>query len=328
MVLLGLVALTLFDTWRIDRLFLKYENPARHRDIRAENRRTREFLERDGDLFRVLPLPDYNVLKQSGFHLYRVDMATGFHDFTPRRYDGLLRGLAPVEHLLAAKYYRGRSIPSTDAELLERVHPLLNLLNVKYIAAPGGIALESERFPQVFAAENYRLYENPEALPWFYLAPAHLVVEDEEEIVARLLDPRFDPVRTAILERAPQPPCAGAAGGDTAGDRIERLDYDLAAGHIRLKTRSAGPRILVVSQNFHPNWRLFVDGRRGELFRANYAWAGACVPAGEHTVELRYVSWTVAASRWIMAASLAVLVGLVLWDWRRRRAAGPVSDAS
>ena len=203
LVLVALVALTLFDTWRIDRLFLKYENPARHRDIRAENRRTREFLERDGDLFRVLPLPDYNVLKQSGFHLYGVEMATGFHDFTPRRYDRLLRELAPVEHLLAAKYYEGRSIPASDAELLKRVHPLLNLLNVKYIAAPGGIALESERFPQVSAAQNYRLYENPAALPWFYLAPAHQVVEGEEEIIARLLDRRFDPMQTAILERAP-----------------------------------------------------------------------------------------------------------------------------
>ena len=316
LVLVALVALTLFDTWRIDRLFLKYENPARHRDIRAENRRTREFLERDGDLFRVLPLPDYNVLKQSGFHLYGVEMATGFHDFTPRRYDRLLRELAPVENLLAAKYYEGRSIPASDAELLKRVHPLLNLLNVKYIAAPGGIALESERFPQVSAAQNYRLYENPAALPWFYLAPAHQVVEDEGRIIARLLDPRFDPMHSAILERVPQPPCAGAAGADMEGDRVERLDYDPAAGYIRLETRSEGPRILVVSQNFHPNWRILVDGRPADIFRANYVWTGACLPAGEHTVELRYVSWTVRASRWIMAVNLAALVGLVVWEWR------------
>ena len=319
LVLVALLALTLFDTWRIDRLFLKYENPARHRDIRAENRQTREFLERDGGLFRVLPLPDYNVLKRPGFHLYGVEMATGFHDFTPRRYDRLLRELAPVEHLLAAKYYEGRSIPASDAELLKRVHPLLNLLNVKYIAAPGGIALESERFPRVFAAENFRLYENPEALPWFYLAPAHQVVEGEEEIIARLLDRRFDPMHSAILERPPPSSCTGAAGGDTAGDRIERLDYDPAAGYIRLETRSEGPRILVVSQNFHPNWRLFVDGRPAELFRANYVWTGACLPAGEHTVELRYVSWTVRVSRWIMAASLAAMMAVVLWEWRRRR---------
>ena len=320
LVLFGLVALTLFDTWRVDRLFLKYENPARHRDIRAENRRTREFLERDGGLFRVLPIPDYNVLKRPGFHLYGVELATGFHDFTPRRYDRLLRELAPVEQLLAARYYGGSSIPATDAELLERVHPLLNLLNVKYIAAPGGIALESERFPQAFAAENFRLYENPGALPWFYLAPAHQVVEDEEETVARLLDPRFDPGRTAVLERPPPPPCAGAAAGDAAGDRIERLDYDPGAGHIRLKTASAGPRILVVSQNFHPNWRLFVDGRPAELLRANYAWTGACLPGGEHEVELRYSSWTVRASRRIMAASLALLALMLLWEWRRRAA--------
>ena len=278
----------------------------------------------------MLPLPDYNVLKQPGFHLYGVELATGFHDFTPRRYDRLLRELAPVEHLLRAKYYEGRSIPASDAELLERVHPLLNLLNVRYIAAPGGISLESERFPEAFAAENFRLYENPEALPWFYLASEHKVVEEEEEeeIVSRLLDRRFDPGRTALLERPPPSPCSGAAGGDPAGDRVERLDYDPAGGYIRLETASAGPRILVVSQNFHPNWSLMVDGQSGELFRANYAWTGACLPGGEHTVELRYASWTVRLSRWIMAAGLAVLLGMVLWEWRggRRQEGRSTSD--
>ena len=319
LVIAGLAALTLFDTWRIDRLFLKYENPAQHRDIRAENPRTREFLASEGGQFRVLPLPDYNFLRRPGFHLYGVELATGFHDFTPRRYDRLLRELAPVEHLLGAKYYEGRSIPASDAELLERVHPLLNLLNVRYIAVPGGISLESERFPQVFAAENFRLYENPDVLPRFYLAPEHQVVEEEEEVVSRLLDPRFDPGHTAILERSPPAPCSGSAGGDPAGDRIERLDYDPAAGHMRLEIRNAGPRILVVSQNFHPNWRLFVDGRSTELFRANYAWTGACLPAGEHTVELRYTSWTVRLSRWTMTTSLAALAAVVLWEWRARR---------
>ena len=319
LVIAGLAALTLFDTWRIDRLFLKYENPAQHRDIRAENPRTREFLASDGDLFRVLPLPDYNVLKRPDFHLYGVELATGFHDFTPRRYGRLLRELAPAEHLLRARYYEGRSIPATDAELLERVHPLLNLLNVRYIAAPGGIALKSERFPQAFAAENFRLYQNPQALPWFYLAPQHLVVEDEERIVALLLDRGFDPGHTAILERPPPSPCSGAFDGDPASDWIKLLDYDPAGGYIRLETASAGPRVLVVSQNFHPNWSLLVDGQPGELFRANYAWTGACLPAGEHTVELRYASWTVRASRWMMAASLAVMVVVLLWErlWRR-----------
>ncbi len=319
LVVAGLAALTLFDTWRIDRLFLKYENPAQHRDIRAENRRTREFLASEGGQFRVLPLPDYNILKRPGFHLHGVELATGFHDFTPRRYDRLLRELAPVEHLLRARYYEGRSIPASDAELLERVHPLLNLLNVRYIAAPGGIALESERFPQIFAAENFRLYKNPGVLPWFYLAPKYRVEEDEERIVALLLDRGFDPTRTAVLERPPPSPCPGAAGGDPAGDRIERLDYDPAGGYIRLETASAGPRILVVSQNFHSNWSLLVDGQPAELFRANYAWTGACLPAGEHSVELRYASWTVRLSRWIMAAGLAVLLAVGWWELRRRR---------
>ena len=68
-----------------------------------------------------------------------------------------------------------------------------------------------------------------------------------------------------------------------------------------------------------------MDGQPGELFRANYAWTGACLPVGEHTVELGYASWTVRLSRGIMAAGWAVLLGMVLWGWRRRR---PTEDTS
>ncbi len=318
LLLAGLCLLTLFDTWRIDRHFLEYENPAQHSDIRRENPRTVAFLKRDDELFRIFPLPDYNILRQTGFGLYGINVVTGFHDFTPRRYHRILQELEPAENLLAAKYYEGRQIPYKDEQILEVVHPLLNLLNAKYIAAPGRITLNSDRFPEVFAGENFRLYENPTALPWFYLVPEYQVIESEKQVIAKLLDRNFDPRRRVVLEREPPAEFSAAPTGDTDRDRVERLDYDLPEGYIRLKTQSRGPRILVVSENFFPNWSFFVDGRETTMYRANYVWKAAFLPPGEHIVELHYTSWTTSLARWIMLACLVGVLAVVVLDFRGR----------
>ena len=55
--------------------------------------------------------------------------------------------------------------------------------------------------------------------------------------------------------------------GDRAGDRVERLAYDPKEGLIRVRTQSAGARVLVVSENYQSNWSVWVDGEEAEMVR-------------------------------------------------------------
>ncbi|MBM3277904.1 MAG: hypothetical protein FJY95_07455 [Candidatus Handelsmanbacteria bacterium] len=316
----GLILLTLADTWRIDRVFLKYEDPARHTDIRKENPRTVEFIKQDGQLWRVFPLPDYSVLDSPGYHLYGVPGVSGFHDFTLQRYDRLLQELAPVSAYLGAKYYRGQQVPYSDEQLLEAVHPLLNLLSARYIAAPGGIEFNSPAFPLAFKGEQYLLYDNPTALPWHSLVPEGQVVS-QDEAFALLVEGKVDLRRRVLLEE--EPPGALSGEGDPAQDQVERQVYDLAGGRVSLRTRSQGPRLLLIAENFFPNWQATVDGQPTRLLRANYVWQAVYLPAGEHQVELRYHSRVVSLSRWAALLSLLAVVGVGIWDWRRGRVLSP-----
>ena len=315
----GLCLLTLADTWRIDRVFLRYEDPRRYPDQRQENRQTVDFMEKDGQVWRFWPLPDYNMLKQAGYHLHGVPSATGFHDFKIRRYARILDQLAPLSHWMGAKYYNGQEIPYTNEALLEAVQPLLSLLNVAYVTAPKGIELKSERYPPVWSSQNYQLYHNPAAIPWFHLAASAQVVADEEQAIAALREGTVDLRRTVLLERQPPP---GLDGGETAADEVVRLAYEPEDGHIAVKVRCKSPRMLVIAENFHSNWSAFVNGQPVELFRANYVWQAVYVPAGEHRVELRYDSKRVFWSRILSAFSLLALVAIALWDRRRPRAEG------
>ena len=322
-VALGLCALTAADTWRINQLFFKYENPKRYPDMRMENRRTVAFLESEGELLRVLPLARYDLLTHPGYRLHGIPSVTGFHDFTIRRYDRLHGEIAHVISLLGQKHRDPQSrIPHSDDALLGAIHPLINLLNARYLVAPRGLQLAVKAFPAAFAADGLELYENPDAMPWFYATPAARVMTQEEQIVGVLRSGALDLRREVIIEKPPPEGLAADAAQDHPPARIEKLVYDPAGGLIQLRVECSSPRMLMLSENHHSNWSALVDGIESEIYRANYVWQAVFVPPGVHQVEFHYRSTTVSISRWISALSLLAIAafGLVELVNSRRRA--------
>ena len=326
----AIVGLTLFDTWRIDRLFLKYEIPAQYKDIRQENRRTVDFIKSQGEHTRILPLPGYNVLSQPGYHLFDIPSVSGFHDFTLRRYDRVLQELSTVTAFFEAKYYRGQQIEYGDDQLLRVIHPLINLLSAKYIVTPKPLELKVAEFPAVFSAENLRLYENSEALPWFSLVPSYQVVSDGEKIMELLRSGAIDLRQTVILEQEPTPSFKLNSTKIITQDFLAVQTHNTKAGLIRLEVKITEPRILVVAENYHPNWQAFVNDKKVDLLRANYLWKGIALESGTHTVEFRYHSSIVEISRIIMGICLLIVLGMGAWDYRRTRRSGtmPITEAT
>ncbi len=314
----GLIALTLADTWRIDRLFLVYEDPARWPDIRRENRRTLEFIESSGERSRVFPIPSYRLLRSPGHHLHGADAVTGFSDFTIRRYDRLAREFGLPLSMFQARF-GGREVPYGDDALLLVMRPLLNLVNARWIVTPKSQLLQTSLFPEVFSGERLRLYENGGALPWYYLAPSYRLETDEDEILKLLREGAVDPRLTPVLEQEPPGPLPAAAeGSDLSGDRLEVEERAGDGSRIILSTSSDEPRLLVVSENYYPNWRAFVDGGEVPLLRASYVWKAVYLPPGEHRVELRYRSPAVMAARTATLLSLVAVLLLGVVERRRR----------
>ncbi len=305
----GLCAVTLFDTWRVNRVYLHYRDPGHYADIRRENPRAVQFLQSDESLFRILPLPSFRVLEEPGYHLHGVWSITGFHDLTVGRYDRILKEFEPL-----VQQFLRTGVPSAGFQ------SLLNLLSGKYLAAPKLLELNMAAYPLRFEGPRYRLYENPQALPWFYLVPEAEVLDRGEAVLARLLSGRADLSGVALLERAPTVRLDGA--GDRAADRVEPLAHDPKEGLIRLRTQSAGARVLVVSENYQSNWSVWVDGEEAEMLRVHYIWKGVALPAGEHEVEFRYFSPVLAWARGAGLVGLAVVVGVVAAAWRQRRRVG------
>ena len=271
--ILIILTVILIDTWRIDKIFLNYVNPNRFPPQERINADAVAFLKRDDSLFRVLALPDHNQMP-----LPSIDLVTGFHDFAIRRYDTILKSEAINNPAI------------------------LNLLNTKYIVTP------SERnippyLQKIAGRQGLHIYRNPGALPWFYLAPQYEIIPDENQILQKLTDPNTHPTQTALIEEDP-----GITSDTGETGSVERLEYNEHQGYLKLSTTAPGPRILVISQNHHPNWTATVNGEPKLLIRANYLWTAIALEPGEHIVELTYRDPIVATTRWITLGGIAILL--------------------
>lgn len=85
--------------------------------------------------------------------------------------------------------------------------------------------------------------------------------------------------------------------------------------------------VVTVAESYHPHWRVAVDGQPACLLRVNYAFLGAWVPAGEHTVVFYYERSTCEyLGALISLGTVLILTGVALVTLRRRlmgvRAAG------
>lgn len=206
--------------------------------------------------------------------------------------------------------------------------PALNLLGVRFLLIEE--AREAEAMTAgvraglraIHRARGLVLYENRQALPRAFLVPRVEVVPDGTERLARLL--QIDLRDTAVLDeplREPLPPLDDLSP-DARAPGVDVLAYE--PERIVLATSYAAPGLLVLTDQYHPGWRVAVDGAVAEVVRVNHLFRGVRVPAGRHRVEFRYqqpglqAGAAASAVAWI---ALALILGRAAI--RRRTSHGP-----
>ncbi len=129
-----------------------------------------------------------------------------------------------------------------------------------------------------------------EGVPGFsYLSDNVQVVAGEAEARDWLQGITWEQARSyAALVEGPSSTVAGISR-DPEGKSPGSTDVEeYLPGLITVKANALRPSVLVVAESWSPGWYATIDGRSAELLRANYLSQGVIVPAGKHTVELRY----------------------------------------
>jgi hypothetical protein len=208
-----------------------------------------------------------------------------------------------------------------SADTTPRALHSLGLLGVSYL-------LQHRRDPPLrafrlaYTGPDARVYENPRALPRAFLVERQVVAPSADAARRMVTAPDFPARAAAVTEhRIPGLGTGIQARTAAAGERRAPGEARITAyeaERVTVSTRGEGPALLVLTDSWFPGWEAEVDGRKAPIERVDYLIRGVPVPAGSHTVELRYepITWRIG---WIISlvALVAILAAAVV-GWRRR----------
>ncbi|GIV62238.1 MAG: hypothetical protein KatS3mg044_1104 [Rhodothermaceae bacterium] len=200
----------------------------------------------------------------------------------------------------------------------------LSMMNTRYLVGLGPL----EGYRVVYRDDRFAVLENPKALPRAFFVGETEVIPSDEETFARLKDPAFDPARTALL---PAPIDFETTPIDsTSTVRVELVRH--TPREIVFEVETDAPRLLVVGEVYYPaGWKAEVDDAPVPIYRANHLLRAVPVPAGRHTVRMRFDPASHTVGVWVAGASTAFVYGgivlLLGLAWRRRRASASTTAA-
>jgi hypothetical protein len=156
------------------------------------------------------------------------------------------------------------------------------------------------------------LYRLPGDNPPAWVAPIGVKVRDDEAL-ATVLNPRFDPLSVAMLDTS-----AGFGAAQIqalpAPAGISAALSQYAPGKISLQLSAPAPEgaILVVSENYFPGWTATTDGRAAAVARANFNLIGVSLPTGARTIDLRFHDRAYETGKMVTLIALLAALGAAL----------------
>jgi hypothetical protein len=155
-----------------------------------------------------------------------------------------------------------------ERHLSKNNEKVLNMLNAKYAI------ISPEQPPQLI----------PGALGngWF-VSEIKAVNSPDEEIAA--LD-NFEPAKTAVIDVS-QFKTVGSKTFEVGNNNVTLQEATL--NYLKYNTSSDKDGLVVFSEIYYPKgWVTTIDGKEADLLRANYVLRAMYVPAGNHTIEMKF----------------------------------------
>ena len=146
----------------------------------------------------------------------------------------------------------------------------------------------------------------------------------EAQVVPTVTDPRFPAGQVVLFaDTAPVQPAPLAQPLPVSAVQASVVEW--RPGEMRIALTGQDPReaYLVVSENWYPDWHAQVDGKPGQVVRADHSLIGVVLPQGAREVQLRFTSAAYARGKVVsLAALMAALVLCAAPVLSQRRAAG------
>ena len=289
----GIIILCLADMWGVNKRYLNDAQFVPH-SIRTETftkTNTDELILQDTSLdYRVLNFATSTFDDNNTSYWHKS--VGGYHPAKLRRYQEMIEHHISPEMQAAYKAIAtaGGEMDSVDANKFR----VLNMLNTKDFIFPAG----QQR--QTVPILNPHAYGNA----WF-VNKVQYVNNANEEIDA--LD-SIIPTETAVVDARFKDVLKGAT--ESYKDSLSSIRLtSYTPNRLTYETNNAQDGIAVFSEIYYPDgWHVTIDGQPAELARADYILRTMYVPAGQHTIEMRFDPTSLHVTEGIAYGALALLV--------------------
>lgn len=269
------------------------------------------FLKNDNTIFRVFPF-QYGSRgehdRDSYFLYHNIQSAGGYIANPLQRYQDFIGA--------------GTSVMFNPQNLFQ--YPkFVDMLNLKYIIAPNlpedisGYDPNSQRiiqmiknylsrFKPIYRGYQNSIYQNDSVLPRAFIVFDYIVLSPEK-ILDIMKSPNFNPRELVILEDSinyPHP--------DRRLPMVEAKIKHYTPDQVIVETNSPYPGFLVLSDNWHPDWRVYIDDKMENIYRVNYTFRGVYVQAGNHKVVFEYKSIPFNTGLIITIVSICAILGFYI----------------
>ena len=289
----GITVLCLVDMWSVNKRYLHDEQFV-PRSIQTETfskTKTDELILQDKS-------PDYRVLNfatdafnENNTSYWHKNIG-GYHAAKLRRYQELIeRHISPeMQAAYQAIAAAGGEMDSVDASKFR----VLNMLNTKYFILPAGQQGQTVPVLNPYANGNAWFVEN-----------VQYVNNANEEIDALKI---ILPTETAVVDARFKDVLKGIS--ETHKDSLSSIRLtSYEPNRLVYETENAGDGIAVFSEIYYPNgWQVTIDGKPAGLGRADYVLRALYIPAGKHTVEMRFDPQSLHITEGIAYGALALLI--------------------
>lgn len=301
----GIAVLCLVDMWNVNKRYLNDAQfvPKSIQTTTFSKTPADELILQDTTLdYRVLNLTTstFNENNTSYWH----KSVGGYHPAKLRRYQEMIEHhIAPeMQAVYSAIARAGGKMDSVDASKFR----VLNMLNTRYFILPAG------QQGQTVPILNPYAYGNA----WF-VDQVQYVNNANEEIDA--LD-TADPAVTAVVDSGFKDALKGLVESHRDSLSTIRLT-SYTPNRLVYETDNSGDAVAVFSEIYYPDgWQVSIDGQPAPLGRANYILRALHIPAGKHTVEMRFDPQSLHVTEGIAYTALALMViGVIAIVWRTQR---------
>jgi uncharacterized membrane protein YfhO len=74
--------------------------------------------------------------------------------------------------------------------------------------------------------------------------------------------------------------------------------------------------LLILSDNYYPGWKVFVDGKEAQIYPTNLTMRGVILDAGKHHVQFVYAPFLLSAGIMVQVATILLIIVMLVLNKR------------